>query len=67
MEQQVYGWVECPSQAVGCTKFLLKISVYLLSEFSYEFYGYAFYSVNENLLCDFIDDLLLHSCSFRML
>jgi hypothetical protein len=48
MEQQFYGWVECPSQVASCTNSLLKISAYLLSEFSYESYGCAFYSVNEN-------------------
>ena len=48
LEQQVYGWVEHPCQAVGCTKFILNISFYLLSDFFYESYGCAFYSVNEN-------------------
>jgi hypothetical protein len=46
--EQVYGLVECPSQAVSWTNFLLKIIVSLLSVYSYESYGCVFYSVNEN-------------------
>jgi len=48
MEQQLYGWVEPPSQAVGCIDILLKIIVYLISQFSYDSYGCAFDPVYDN-------------------
>jgi len=47
LDQQVYGWVECPSQKVGCTNSLLKISVYLFCWVIYEFMA-VIYSMNEN-------------------
>jgi len=50
LKQQVYGWVECLSQATGCTT-ILKIQVFIcFLESIYEFNYYAFYFVHHNEL-----------------
>jgi hypothetical protein len=50
--------VERPSQAVGCTNCFKKISVYLFSEFSYEFMVVHFTLCMRMVLCVVVDDLL---------